>query len=290
MRQIYNQNEALKQYAEDVNKFQNLSDEETRKLATEAQRGDKEARDKLLHHHAKYVFKILGNFYNLEYQKQEMEDLVQEGMLGLLEAIDHYKVTDEAKFCTYSSFWIKKMISAKLMSLTNNAVYRPEKRIRRTAMLINAVADYELLHGEKPDNETLSKITGETVEAIEDLLSDQLLNMSSLDDPTPVGDSSNECLPILEIVPDRTLDVEDSVVRKVFDEEYKQLLFQVFPDKVDRMILECLMDNEKVSHRDIAEQLGCSRQNVSKKVKRIREVMINTGYYAPDDDFGLDEE
>lgn len=282
MNSIYKQDKAIKEYAEAAYSVPDLTDEETRELTRSAQCGDKEACDKLFLSHMKYVFNLLSYFYNLENQKQDIEDLIQEGMLGLKEAIDHYRVTDETKFCTYASYWIRKMISAKIMENSNHNVKRPEKKIRKTASVISVVTDYEMCYGKKPDAETIAALTGESVKSIKEVLSDKTLNMTSLDEPALTGCYGNEELSIWDVIADEdTMSVEDSVIIKVSNEELQEALFEIFTDKLDRDIIKCILEpgNENISHKKIAVEIGCSRQNITKRIKRIRQVLIKMGIY-----------
>ena len=95
----------------DMKKVSILSDEETYKLATEYRNNKKNvaARNELIIHNVKLVFSIAYKFSHV--QGIEFDDLISEGIIGLLKAAEKYN-PDKAKFSTYATWWIKQTIFA----------------------------------------------------------------------------------------------------------------------------------------------------------------------------------
>ncbi|MEW6423434.1 MAG: RNA polymerase sporulation sigma factor SigF [Bacillota bacterium] len=80
-------------------RFPLLSDEEMRRLLSQAQAGDARARDRLINCNLKLVFNLVKRFQNRGY---ELEDLFQVGCIGLMKAIDKFDLNYEVKFSTYA--------------------------------------------------------------------------------------------------------------------------------------------------------------------------------------------
>lgn len=80
-------------------KSQHLSYEEVRKLISESQAGDKEARDYLVEKNVRLVWSVVQRFINRGY---DPEDLFQIGSIGLIKAIDKFDLTYEVRFSTYA--------------------------------------------------------------------------------------------------------------------------------------------------------------------------------------------
>ncbi|MEW6275249.1 MAG: RNA polymerase sporulation sigma factor SigF [Bacillota bacterium] len=80
-------------------RFPLLSDEEMRRLLSQAQAGDARARDRLVNCNLKLVFNLVKRFQNRGY---ELEDLFQVGCIGLMKAIDKFDLNYEVKFSTYA--------------------------------------------------------------------------------------------------------------------------------------------------------------------------------------------
>jgi RNA polymerase sporulation-specific sigma factor len=76
-----------------------LSDEEVKLLIQASQKGDVEARDRLINHNIRLVWSVVQRFLNRGY---EAEDLFQIGCIGLLKAVDKFDLSYEVKFSTYA--------------------------------------------------------------------------------------------------------------------------------------------------------------------------------------------
>ena len=97
----------LESYLRDISRYQQLSPQEELTLATRARQGDAEAREQLIHAHLRMVINIAR-----QYQRPDVEmlDLIQEGNIGLIYAVDKFDPTRGTKFSTYAFFWINKHI------------------------------------------------------------------------------------------------------------------------------------------------------------------------------------
>lgn len=98
--------ESLKKYVKEVMKYTELSAEEEQELAKRAQAGDEEAKKKLTEANLKLVVTIARKV--IHSSKLPMTDLLQEGSIGLMAAIDKFNWKFGYRFSTYASWWIKQ--------------------------------------------------------------------------------------------------------------------------------------------------------------------------------------
>ena len=105
----------MQQYLQDISQFPLLTAEEEKDLAVKAEAGDSKARAKLINSNLRFVVKI-AKFY--EGQGVELSDLIQEGNLGLIKAVERFDHARGFRLTTYASWWIKQSI---LQSLTDNS-------------------------------------------------------------------------------------------------------------------------------------------------------------------------
>ena len=84
-----------------------LSNEEEKELVARIKQGDRKAYDTFLEHNLRLVIKIASKYLN---QGVEYEDLIQEGNLGLIKAIERFDGTKGFKFSTYATWWIRQAI------------------------------------------------------------------------------------------------------------------------------------------------------------------------------------
>lgn len=111
----------------EIAKIPLLTNEQEIDLATKAAAGDKEARNRLLTANMRFVVKIALGYTG---RGLEAEDLISEGYLGLMRALDHFDVKRGCRFITYAVWWIRQAITSALME---------------QARLIRLPADKELL-------------------------------------------------------------------------------------------------------------------------------------------------
>lgn len=108
----------LSSYYAEMSKVKLLSIEEERDLAQRIRQGDARARKQLVEANLRLVVSLA-----LQYRrgKRSLLDLIQEGNVGLLEAVDRYELSHETKFSTYAAFWIRACI---LRSLARSGVIK----------------------------------------------------------------------------------------------------------------------------------------------------------------------
>ena len=97
----------LQTYLQDISKYPQLSPQEELTLAQRARQGDTEAREQLIHAHLLMVVNIAR-----QYQRPgvEMLDLIQEGNIGLIKAVDMFDPSKGNRLSTLAFYWINKHI------------------------------------------------------------------------------------------------------------------------------------------------------------------------------------
>lgn len=98
-------NPKYQNFISDIKKYDVLSQDEMKRLIPLAQSGDEEAMKILVRHNLKLVLSATKSFIN---RGVDFEDLVQEGTIGLIEAIKRHDLT--TKFSTYALYWIKRQL------------------------------------------------------------------------------------------------------------------------------------------------------------------------------------
>ena len=98
--------EDFESYLRKVNAFKNLSQEEEREIAVKAKNGDKEAKKTLVKANLRLVLTIARKAIHVS--KLPMIDLIQEGNLGLMVAVEKFNPDLGYRFSTYASWWIKQ--------------------------------------------------------------------------------------------------------------------------------------------------------------------------------------
>lgn len=146
----------------------------------------------------------------LDHTSLDFQDLIQEGNLGLIRAIQDYDPELGFAFSTYAVHWIREFIGR---SIANNAstIRIPVYMAEKIRILRNATTKFHKEHGRMPSNTELTKITEYTEEQVEDILYYATLsNMSSLSSKVNMADDR-------EIELWETIDSHDSSHEEVID-------------------------------------------------------------------------
>ena len=105
--------DAIKLYLKDIQKTNLLTAEEERALARRIDDGDMAARDHMIESNLRLVVKIAKRYMN---RGLPFLDLIEEGNLGLIKAVERFKLSKECRFSTYATWWIRQSIERALVN------------------------------------------------------------------------------------------------------------------------------------------------------------------------------
>jgi len=110
---IEHTDDALKLYLRDIHKAKLLTADEEKELATRIELGDKNARDLMVVSNLRLVVSIAKRHLN---RGLPLLDLIEEGNLGLLKAVERFEVSRGLRFSTYATWWIRQGVERALMN------------------------------------------------------------------------------------------------------------------------------------------------------------------------------
>lgn len=102
-------NEAVNNYYESLKKCKPVSREKERKLVKLAKQGDISAKNRILESNLRFVFNVAKNYKGCGVS---LNELISEGNMGLIKAIEKFDLTKEVKFISYAVWWIRQGIQA----------------------------------------------------------------------------------------------------------------------------------------------------------------------------------
>ncbi len=105
--------DAIKLYLKEIQKTKLLSAEEERALARRIANGDMAARDHMIESNLRLVVKIAKRYMN---RGLPFLDLIEEGNMGLIKAVERFKLSKECRFSTYATWWIRQSIERALVN------------------------------------------------------------------------------------------------------------------------------------------------------------------------------
>jgi RNA polymerase primary sigma factor len=105
--------DAIKIYLRDIQRTPLLTAELERELALKVEMGDQAARNKMIESNLRLVVKIAKRYIN---RGLPFLDLIEEGNLGLIKAVERFSLAKECRFSTYATWWIRQSIERSLVN------------------------------------------------------------------------------------------------------------------------------------------------------------------------------
>ncbi|MDY0268210.1 sigma-70 family RNA polymerase sigma factor [Trichloromonas sp.] len=105
--------DAIKLYLKEIQKTTLLTAEDERELAARISEGDEQARNRMIESNLRLVVKIAKRYMN---RGLPFLDLIEEGNLGLIKAVERFKLSKECRFSTYATWWIRQSIERALVN------------------------------------------------------------------------------------------------------------------------------------------------------------------------------
>lgn len=178
-------NEELKIYLNEINQIPLLSAEDEKELAIKAAQGDSAAKEKLINSNLKLVVSIAKKFQG---NGISFLDLIQEGNIGLIAAIDKFDTSLGYRFSTYAYYWIKTTIS-RAVNQQNRSIRIPVYMVEKLSKYKKTEQELSQKYNREPtENEIAGKmdISVKEIRELKEYLSDAI----SLD--APIGEDKED--------------------------------------------------------------------------------------------------
>jgi RNA polymerase primary sigma factor len=245
----------LETYLREINETALLNAEEEKQLAYRIEDGDSEARDRMVRANLRLVVNIARSYTG---KGLGLQDLIEEGNLGLLRAVEGFDPSMNTRFSTYASYWIKQSIKRALVN-TAKTIRIPAYMVELLAKWRRASAKLQEELGRAPSQEEIARsldLPKKKLSIIKKAIrvynsapqTDQADNGWSLDEMVMDGHSKT---------PDTEM-VEADDLHHVLD-----LLEKM--DKREAAVLRMrfgLDDEEPKTLKEIGERLGLTRERV----------------------------
>lgn len=254
----------LEKYFNEVSRIELLTSEEEVKLARRIKEGDQLALEKLVKANLRFVVSVAKQYHH---NKIPLNDLINEGNLGLIKAAKMFDETKGFKFISYAVWWIRQSI---MQALDNHArlVRIPSNKLTSLSKIYRAEVAMEQQFERQPTEEELADFIG--IEAMEIKNANAAsFKQSSLDAPFQEGES-NSLLDVLND-PDGASADSDLVNQDSLTKELNRLL-SLLTDRereIIKMHFGIGCENSQ-SFEDIADNMGLTRE----RIRQIKETAL----------------
>ena len=260
---------ALKKYFDEIKGTKPLTKEEETELAQRIHNGDEKAKEELITANLKFVVSVAKNY---QHRGLDLEDLINDGNVGLVKAAERFDGTKGYKFISYAVWWIRESI-LEALAKNGRTIRLPRNQIELIGKINTTIKEFELEHGRIPTAEEISKIL-EVVDKKVRLALESSSRVESIDSAQTEDD-------------DRTFldkyDSPDTVAadKELIDEEtsaeFKSILSVISPQ--GQYVIGHLfgIGYEKMTLEKIAERLDMPKEKIQQiKEKGIRQLRTRT--------------
>ena len=195
-----NTEDPVRMYLKEIGNFPLLTIEEEIEVAKKMEAGDEMAKKQLTEANLRLVVSIAKRYVG---RGMQLLDLIQEGNLGLIKAVDKFDYTKGFKFSTYATWWIRQAITRALAD-QSRTIRIPVHLVETINRTIRVQRQLILDLGREPSADEIAKEMGVSVEKVEEILK---ISREPVSLDTPVGDEEDSH--IGDFVADETIGTTD---------------------------------------------------------------------------------
>jgi len=255
--------EQLQSYVRGAKRFPLLRREEEISLARQIRAGGPDAdaaRTKFLNSNLRLVLSIACSF---RWLRIPIEDLVQDGNLGLIRALEKYDPDRGFKFSTYASWWIRQSI-IRAHCITGATIRIPSYAVQVVNEVRRAEEQLRYTLGCNPSDEDMASYLQRDIRSVKRLRNLPFVDRS-INDPITEGDEDNGTLED-RIADEKAVDSEAAVILSDLQEMLPILLARTAPKT--RLILILRYGDPPLSLEAVGKIVGLTRERIRQIIKR----------------------
>ncbi len=263
----------LRAYLSEIRQFKLLTrEEEERLVGLYKDSGDPEAAQKIITSNLRLVVKIAMEFQS--HWLNNLLDLIQEGNVGLMQALKKFDPGRGVKFSYYASYWIKAYILKYIMDNWRMVKVGTTQAQRKLFYNLRKERDKILKEGLTPAPKLLAERLGVAEAEVEEM--DMRLSAGrevSLD--APIGPDTDQTQ--ISLLPSETEGAESILAKRQLKEllRDKLALFRETLSPREKLILEKrLLAETPVTLQEIGEEFGISRERVRQLEERLKKTLL----------------
>jgi len=247
--------DSLQLFLNEAGRYPLLTAAEEVELAKLIERGDKPAKDKMVNSNLRLVVSIAKKYQG---HGLPLIDLIQEGIIGLIRAVEKFDWRRGFKFSTYATWWIRQAVQRGVAN-KSRTIRIPVHIVEREQKIARAERELVLQLERAPTDEEVAAKAKLNVKHVREVHS-AARTVASLD--KPVGDDSDTAFG--DLVAQDSADVEEEVVVALGDDALHRAILTLPPREQDVIRMRYGLDDEQEpkSLEEIGRRMGVTRERV----------------------------
>ncbi|PIV85059.1 MAG: RNA polymerase subunit sigma [Nitrospirae bacterium CG17_big_fil_post_rev_8_21_14_2_50_50_9] len=262
--------DTIKIYLKEISAIDLLTSEEEVKLAKKVWKKDPVARQKMIEANLRLVVSIAKRYMN---RGLPFLDLIEEGNIGLIKAVERFQYQKGFKFSTYASWWIRQAIERSLINQTRT-IRLPIHVDEKINRFVKVLREQVQAKGREPSMDEMASVMDTSVEKIKEIMQ-VVRSTQSLD--MPIGEKQENSLK--DVIEDTSILSPSDIVEGIKRHEMiASWLEKLTENEKNVVILRFgLEDGEPKTLEKIGEEFGVTRERIrqieSSAIKKLQYII-----------------
>ncbi len=261
-----NINDPVRMYLKEIGRISLLSPEEEMTLSVKVSEGDEDAKKILAESNLRLVVSIAKRYVG---RGLLFLDLIQEGNIGLMKAVEKFDYDKGFKFSTYATWWIRQAITRALADQART-IRVPVHMVETINKMARIQRQMTLELNREPSEEELAKKMGISVEKVREVMK---ISQDPVSLDTPIGEEEDSHFG--DFVPDKSnLSPEEYATNEILKEQIKEVLKTL--QKREQEVLELrfgLLDGTCYTLEEVGKRFNVTRERIRQiEAKALRKL------------------
>ncbi len=259
-------NDPVRMYLKEIGKISLLSLEEELALSKRVEEGDEEAKRILAESNLRLVVSIAKRYVG---RNLSFLDLIQEGNIGLMKAVDKFDASKGYKFSTYATWWIRQAITRAIADQAKT-IRVPVHMVETINKLKRIQRQLTLELNREPSEEELAKKMGTTEEKVREIFK---ISQDPLSLETPIGEEDDSHLGDF-LKDESSMSPEEYAINEVLKDEIEEVLCTLTPREEEVLKLRFgLKGGTCHTLEEVGNMFGVTRERIRQiEAKALRKL------------------